>query len=93
MPPESIISRFGYQAPAAGLPLEGGAVLNLISGLLWALMFKTTVYIFGQIVEVILVDGERYESRIALDRVQAGTSAGWYRRQSDKVPAKAGSNE
>ena len=48
------------------------AVLNLISAFLWALVFGVAGYLFGQLMEVILVDVEKYEHWIALGLVMTG---------------------
>ena len=42
------------------------AALNFIGAFLWALIFGLTGYVFGQIMEVILVDVSKYETWIAL---------------------------
>jgi membrane protein DedA with SNARE-associated domain len=79
---ETIISQFGYPALIAGLLLEGETVLllNLIGAFLWSLFFGVTGYMFGQFMEVILMDVSKYEHWIFLTIVLAGTCFWFYRR-------------
>ena len=42
------------------------AVLNFIGALLWALIFGIAGYLFGQLMELILTDVSKYETRIIL---------------------------
>ena len=69
------------------------AFLNFIGSLIWALIFGITGYLFGHIMEVILVDVGKYEHWIALGIVLVGGSVWLYHRHADKVAGKAGSNE
>jgi len=64
------------------------AFLNLIGAFLWALIFGTAGYLFGQIVEIILVDLDKYELWIALIIVIVGASVWFYRRRANKVKEK-----
>ncbi|MCJ7435173.1 MAG: DedA family protein [Anaerolineales bacterium] len=56
------------------------ASLNFIGSLIWALIFGMAGYLFGQIMEVILVDLDKYELRIALGIVLISGSVWLYRR-------------
>jgi membrane protein DedA with SNARE-associated domain len=69
------------------------AFLNLLGAFLWALIFGVAGYMFGQIVEVILVDVEKYELWIALVIVLLGASVWLYRRRMIKVINKPENNE
>jgi len=69
------------------------ASLNLIGSLIWALIFGMAGYLFGQIMEVILVDVDKYEIWIALGIVLVGGSVWLYRRHADMVTGKTGKNE
>jgi membrane protein DedA with SNARE-associated domain len=55
------------------------AILNSIGALLWALIFGISGYIFGQVLEVILEDVDKYEVRIVLGIVVAGACLWLYR--------------
>lgn len=69
------------------------AFLNFIGAFLWALIFGIAGYMFGQIVEVILVDVDRYELWIASAIVLVGVIVWLYRRHTSKLIRKAGNNE
>jgi len=68
------------------------ALLNLIGAFLWALLFGMAGYLFGQIVEVVLIDVDKYELWIALAIVLIGVSVWLYRRHTIKVVRKAENN-
>jgi membrane protein DedA with SNARE-associated domain len=55
------------------------ALLNLISAFLWALVFGVAGYLFGQFMEIILVDVGKYEHWIALGLVTIGVFV-WFSR-------------
>lgn len=61
------------------------ALLNLIGAFLWALIFGLAGYAFGQAMEIILEDADKYELWIALGIVVAGAGVWLYRRYVDKV--------
>jgi membrane protein DedA with SNARE-associated domain len=69
------------------------ASLNFIGSLFWALIFGVAGYLFGHIMEVILVDVGKYEHWIALGIIIVGGSIWLYRRHLTSVTGKAGSNE
>jgi membrane protein DedA with SNARE-associated domain len=62
--------------------------LNFIGALLWALIFGMAGYVFGQIVETILVDVDKYELWIALAIVLSSASIWFYRHRASKVVRK-----
>lgn len=68
------------------------ALLNLLGAFLWALFFGVAGYLFGQVVEVILADVDKYELWIALAIVLLGASVWLYRRHTVKVVNKAENN-
>ncbi len=55
------------------------ALLNFIGAFLWALIFGMAGYLFGQLMELILVDVGKYEHWIALGIILAGVVAWFYR--------------
>jgi len=61
------------------------ALLNLMGALLWALIFGLTGYAFGQVMEIILEDVDKYELWIALGIVVVGAGVWLYRRYVDKL--------
>lgn len=61
------------------------ALLNFIGAFLWALTFGIAGYLFGQLVEVILVDVEKYELWIAFVIIAAGAGVWLYRRHTSRV--------
>jgi membrane protein DedA with SNARE-associated domain len=61
------------------------ASLNFIGSLIWALIFGMAGYLFGQIMEVILVDMDKYELWIALGIALVGGSVWLYRRYAGKA--------
>lgn len=69
------------------------ALLNLLGAFLWALIFGVAGYLFGQVVEVILADVDKYELWIALVIVLAGASVWLYRRHKIKAINTAENNE
>ena len=69
------------------------AFLNLIGASLWALIFGLAGYVFGQIVESILVDVGKYEPWIALLIVVTGAGVWLYRRQASERSQKGVNNE
>lgn len=60
------------------------AILNFIGAFLWATIFGIAGYIFGQVMELILVDVGTYEHWIALGLVAIGASIWLYRRYSPR---------
>lgn len=54
--------------------------LNFIGALVWALLFGTLGYAFGQVAEIILEDVDKYELWIALGIVVIGGMVWLYRR-------------
>jgi len=64
------------------------AFLNSIGALLWALIFGIAGYVFGQIVEIILVDVGKYEHWIALGLVMTGAGVWLYRRYTGRIIRK-----
>ena len=64
------------------------AFLNSIGAFLWALIFGIAGYVFGQIVEVILVDVGKYELWIAFGIIVVGAGVWLYRRQASKIRRK-----
>lgn len=70
------------------------ALLNFIGAGIWALIFGLAGYAFGQVMEIILVDVDKYELWIALGIVLIGGGIWLYRRQADKTSQqKEGSYE
>lgn len=69
------------------------ALLNLIGAFLWALLFGVAGYMFGQMVEAVLIDVDKYELWIALAIVLVGASVWLYRRHTSKIIRKAENNE
>jgi membrane protein DedA with SNARE-associated domain len=69
------------------------AFLNFLGAFLWALIFGVAGYLFGQVVEVILVDIDKYELWIALVIVLIGVSVWLYRRHTVKAINTAENNE
>jgi membrane protein DedA with SNARE-associated domain len=67
--------------------------LNFLGAFLWALIFGTAGYLFGQVLEVILMDVGKYELWIALFIVLLGASVWLYRRHTIKTMNKAERNE
>jgi membrane protein DedA with SNARE-associated domain len=67
--------------------------LNFFGAFLWALIFGVAGYLFGQMVEIILVDVERYEVWIFLLIVLLGASVWLYRRRTIKIINKPENNE
>jgi membrane protein DedA with SNARE-associated domain len=65
------------------------AFLNFIGSLVWALLFGILGFLFGQIMELILVDMDKYELWIILGIVIIGGIVWLYRRYTNK----AGKNE
>jgi membrane protein DedA with SNARE-associated domain len=63
--------------------------LNFLGAFLWALIFGTAGYLFGQVLEVILMDVGKYELWIALVILLVGMSVWLYRRHSIRVINKA----
>lgn len=60
------------------------AILNAIGALLWALFFGISGYAFGQVLEVILEDVDKYEVWIALGILVIGTCFWLYRHFAGK---------
>ncbi len=60
------------------------ASLNFIGSLLWVIIFGMAGYLFGQIMEVILVDMDKYELWIALGIAIIGGIVWLYRRYTHK---------
>ena len=60
------------------------AILNLIGAFLWALIFGIAGFAFGQVLEIILVDVDKYELWIALGIIFIGAGAWLYRQYMDK---------
>ena len=58
------------------------AFLNFLGAFLWALIFGLAGYIFGQIVEVVLIDIDKYELWLALAIVLIGAPVWLYRRHT-----------
>ncbi len=56
------------------------AFLNFIGALLWALIFGIAGYLFGQLMEIVLVDVGKYEHWIALGLAMLGAGVWFYRR-------------
>jgi membrane protein DedA with SNARE-associated domain len=56
-------------------------ILNVIGALLWVMVFGTAGYFFGQVIETLLGDVEKYEFRIALGMAVIGTALWLYRRR------------
>jgi membrane protein DedA with SNARE-associated domain len=67
--------------------------LNCLGAFLWALIFGVAGYMFGQAVEVILMDVDKYELWIALLIVLVGVSVWLYRRHTIKAINQAENNE
>jgi membrane protein DedA with SNARE-associated domain len=67
--------------------------LNFLGAFLWALIFGIAGYMFGQIVEVALIDIDKYELWIVLAIVLVGASVWLYRRHMIKIIRKAENNE
>jgi membrane protein DedA with SNARE-associated domain len=61
------------------------AFLNFLGAFLWALIFGIAGYMFGQIVEVILTDVDKYELWLALAIVLVGAGVWLYRRRTSKI--------
>lgn len=55
------------------------AILNFIGAFLWALIFGIAGYLFGHVMEIILVDVGQYEHWIVLAIIAIGVVAGFYR--------------
>lgn len=55
------------------------AVLNLMGAFLWALIFGIAGYLFGQLMEILLVDVGKYEHWIALALLITGAGVWFYR--------------
>ena len=55
------------------------ALLNLIGAFFWALVFGIAGYVFGQVLEIFLVDVGKYEHWIALILLTIGVGAWLYR--------------
>lgn len=68
-------------------------MLNLSGVTLWALFYGMAGYLFGQVVEVILADIEKYELWIVLCMILIGGVIWFYRNRNQMVKVKAGSNE
>lgn len=66
------------------------AILNFIGSVTWVLIFGMAGYLFGQIVEVIIADVERYEIWLILGLVIAGGIVWLYRKHTSKAINKAG---
>lgn len=58
------------------------AVLNFLGAFLWALIFGLAGYVFGQIVEVVLLDVDKYELWLALAIILVGAGVWLYRRHT-----------
>ena len=56
------------------------AFLNILGAFLWALIFGLAGYMFGQIVEVVLLDVDKYELWFALAILLVGAGVWLYRR-------------
>jgi membrane protein DedA with SNARE-associated domain len=69
------------------------AFLNFLGAFLWALIFGIAGYMFGQIVEVILINVDKYELWLALAIVLAGASVWLYRRHTSKTIRNAENHE
>ena len=60
------------------------AALNFIGAFLWALIFGLAGYVFGRIMEIILADVSKYETRIALVILIAGIIIWLNRRHTNR---------
>lgn len=70
------------------------AFLNFIGAGVWALIFGLAGYAFGQIMEILVVDMDRYELWLALTIILLGGGVWLYRRQTGKTaPQKEGTDE
>ena len=58
------------------------AFLNFLGAFLWALIFGLAGYVFGQIVEVVLLDVDKYELWFALAIVLIGAGVWLYRSRT-----------
>ena len=58
------------------------AFLNFLGAFLWALIFGLAGYLFGQIVEVVLIDIDKYELWLALVIALIGAAVWLYRRHT-----------
>ncbi len=65
------------------------AFLNFIGAFLWALIFGIAGYLFGQLMEILLVDVGRYEHWIALGLVLAGAGVWLYRHYTPRAKKAA----
>ena len=61
------------------------AFLNLLGAFLWALIFGVAGYLFGQVLEVILIDVDRYEPWIVFVILFLSASVWLYRRHTIKA--------
>lgn len=69
------------------------AFLNFLGAFLWALIFGVAGYLFGQMIEVILVDVDKYELWIASAIVLVGAIVWLYRHHTSKRIRTAGNSE
>ena len=69
------------------------AVLNFLGAFLWALIFAVAGYVFGQVMELILVDVGKYEHWIALGLAMLGAGVWLYRRHTIKAINKTENKE
>jgi membrane protein DedA with SNARE-associated domain len=69
------------------------ALLNFFGAFLWALIFGVAGFLFGQVVEVILVDVDKYELSIVFVIILLGASVWLYRRRRIKDTNTLENNE
>ncbi len=60
------------------------ALLNFVGTLLWVLVFGLAGYLFGQLMEIVLVDVRKYEIWIALGIILAGVFVWSFRRYNSR---------
>lgn len=69
------------------------AILNFIGSVTWVLIFGMTGYVFGQIVEVIIADVERYELWLILGIGIIGSIVWLYRKHTSKAINQAAQSD